>query len=259
MKPNISETSYGYALTDELIHRQNIPINAAPIFPTLYQEGQAGGGYDLLLDRPGLPLFLQFKLSDYLSRANALEMHIFNNPYYRIYITKRNHSNQHQMLYELELNNELNEVFYTAPLFHEPEELNHAYLNGNVSNRSLWIKPSDIGLLVDDDQHYVVFDSPTNWYMCSEPKKMDYNVTFEYMSKELKKNLKDKGNEFTKEYIDNLSLYIEEISQTKIDISQDIKNQAKRILVDSHSIQKISFYSRVFLNTEFYIVNEQNI
>ena len=186
-------------------------------------------------------------------------MDIFNNPYYRMYITKRNHSNQHQMLHELELNNNLNEVFYTAPLFHEPEELNNAYLNGTVSNRSLWIKPSDIGLLIDDEQHYVVFDSSINWYMCSEPNKMDINVTFEHMNNELKSSLENKGNQFTKEYVDDLSSYIEEISQIKIDISQDIKNQAKRILVDSHSIQKISFYSRVFLNTEFYIVSDSNI
>ena len=57
MKPNISEFSYGYALTDELIHRREININSAPIFPSLYEEGQNGGGYDLFLDRPGLPLF----------------------------------------------------------------------------------------------------------------------------------------------------------------------------------------------------------
>lgn len=254
MKPNISETSYGYALTDELIHRQNMPINSAPIFPTLYQEGQNGGGYDLLLDRPGLPLFLQFKLSDYLSRSNASEMNTFDNPYYRMYITKRNHSNQHQMLHELELNNDLNEVFYTAPLFHEPEELNDAYLNGNVSNRSLWINPSQIGLLPDDEQHYVVFDSPTNWYMCSEAKKMDFNVTFEKMTDELIQNLYKNGDKFTKEYVRDLSFYIEAISQTKIDISQNLKNHAKQALANSHPIQKISFYSRVFLNSEFYIV-----
>ena len=255
MKPNISETSYGYALTDELIHRQNMPINSAPIFPTLYQEGQNGGGYELLLDRPGLPLFLQFKLSDYLSRLNASEMNLFNNnPYYRMYITKRNHSNQHQMLHELELNNDLNEVFYTAPLFHKPEELNDAYLNGNVSNRSLWINPSQIGLLPDDEQHYIVFDSPRNWYMCSEPKKMDFNVTFEKMNDEVVNNLQRNGDKFTREYVNDLSSYIEEISQTKIDISQNVKNHAKQILENSHPIQKISFYSRVFLNSEFYIV-----
>ena len=64
MKPQISEFSYGYALTDELIHWHGTNLTAAPIFPSLYQEGQVGGGYDLMLQRPGLPLFLQFKLAD---------------------------------------------------------------------------------------------------------------------------------------------------------------------------------------------------
>jgi len=43
MKPQISEFSYGYALTDELIHWHGTNLTAAPIFPSLYQEGQVGG------------------------------------------------------------------------------------------------------------------------------------------------------------------------------------------------------------------------
>ena len=64
MKPDIAEFNYGYALTDELIHWHGAGITAVPIFPSLYDEGQPGGGYDVKLDRGGIPLFLQFKLSD---------------------------------------------------------------------------------------------------------------------------------------------------------------------------------------------------
>ena len=74
MKPNLSEFSYGYALTDELIHRHGLPLIAAPVFPSLYQEGQPGGGYDLLLERPGFPLFLQFKLADRMVKGTANEV-----------------------------------------------------------------------------------------------------------------------------------------------------------------------------------------
>ena len=49
MKPNISEFIYGYALTSELISWHGTSITAAPVFPSLYQEGQAGGGYDVML------------------------------------------------------------------------------------------------------------------------------------------------------------------------------------------------------------------
>jgi len=34
MKPDISEFSYGYAITEELIHVQSTPVVAAPVFPT---------------------------------------------------------------------------------------------------------------------------------------------------------------------------------------------------------------------------------
>lgn len=73
MKPNISEFSYGYALTDELVHASGITITGAPVFPSLYSEGQAGGGWDVRIDRPGVPLFLQFKLSDKMKRGNCRE------------------------------------------------------------------------------------------------------------------------------------------------------------------------------------------
>lgn len=73
MQPNISEFSYGYAITDELIHWYGTTITASPVFPSLYQEGQQGGGWDLKLQRPGIPLFLQFKLSHCMIRTNARE------------------------------------------------------------------------------------------------------------------------------------------------------------------------------------------
>ena len=55
MEPEFSEFSYGYALTDELIHWNGTKLKAAPVFPSLYDEG-AGKGYDLKLDRQnGVP------------------------------------------------------------------------------------------------------------------------------------------------------------------------------------------------------------
>ena len=113
MKPQISEFSYGYALTDELIHWHGTNLTAAPIFPSLYQEGQPRGGYDLMLQRLGLPLFLQFKLADCMVLRNAQEVkdHIFHVPYYRMHLRPTKHSSQHEMLLSLE--NQGNEVYYS--------------------------------------------------------------------------------------------------------------------------------------------------
>jgi hypothetical protein len=169
--PDISEFSYGFALTHELIGLAGVPLRAAPIFPSLIEEGRAGGGYDVNLDIPGFPLFLQFKRSDCMVSRNAKEIQQgcdFNLPFYRLKITERSRSAQHDML--LELDNGKNEVFYAAPRFHTVTELNAAYLAAAVSHRSFYIRPRDIGRL-DDDAHHVAFDE-TRYRLCSQPREV---------------------------------------------------------------------------------------
>ena len=80
MKPKFSEFSYGYAVTEELI--KSGEVTAPPEFPSLYAEGQLGGGYDVKISF-GIPIFLQFKLSDYLSRSSAKEFKTIGGPYCR--------------------------------------------------------------------------------------------------------------------------------------------------------------------------------
>ena len=77
MKSDISEFSYGFALVNELADSVGSGLRAAPLFPSLRQEARLG--YDVKLDRPGLPLFLQFKLSDCMvsNRAKEIQKGIF--------------------------------------------------------------------------------------------------------------------------------------------------------------------------------------
>ena len=97
MEPNFSEFSYGYALTSGLIHWHGISITATPVFPSNYQEGQPGGGYDVMLKRPGMHLFLQFKLSHCMVGSNAKEVRagMFAPPFYRMYLRPTRHSRHH--------------------------------------------------------------------------------------------------------------------------------------------------------------------
>lgn len=169
--PDISEFSYGFALTQELIALAGEPLRAAPIFPSLIEEGRPGGGYDVNLDIPGFPLFLQFKRSDCMVSSRAKEIQQgcnFSLPFYRLKITERSRSAQHDML--LELDDGRSEVFYAAPRFHTVKELNAAYLAAAVSNRSFYIRPRDIGRL-DDDAHHIAFDE-TTFRLCSEPREV---------------------------------------------------------------------------------------
>ncbi len=169
MDPLFSEFSYGYALTQEFASGRFGTLVGAPIFPSLYQEGQHGGGYDVKLPYAGTPLFLQFKLSHYLCRSYALEWGDFSGPYYRMYLRPLSRSPQHDLLMQLEQDN--NEVYYAAPAFYTVDELNEAYISGNVMNHTAFFSPVDIGAL-DQDLHYLVFTASSSFaYLYSEKRR----------------------------------------------------------------------------------------
>jgi hypothetical protein len=169
MKSLISEFSYGFALTHELVSALG-SLSAAPVFPSLIEEGRAGGGYDVKLEAPGLPLFLQFKRSDCLSRRSAREIRAgapLTTPYYRIEITAKADSDQHEML--IDLDQLPNLVFYAAPMFHQKGEFDSAFLGGTVRQQSFFVSPRTIGHFPDDGAHHLSFDG-SHCVIMSKPK-----------------------------------------------------------------------------------------
>lgn len=154
MEPQMSEFSYGYCLTEELMEGPAHRLLGAPIFPTQRQEGQFGG-YDLEIPRNGIPLFLQFKLSDYLTRSNSLEWNLHGQPYYRVFLRRRDKSDQHRLMVEWQAAG--HEILYSAPVFHTQDELSARYNDARVVESSAFFRPGDIGFLQDDRQHYVTF------------------------------------------------------------------------------------------------------
>ena len=179
MKPDISEFSYGYALTEDLIRTMPASLRAAPVFPSLIEEGRSGVGYDLRLDF-GIPIFIQFKLSDYMVGHAVKEKqryHLFVPPFYRMHLRPLKHSEQHDLLLDLERSGQL--VFYAAPAFHTVHELNQYYLREEVAQHSVFFRPLDIGPLPDEENHHVAFKisyfgPPLHGvaYRLSEPKSV---------------------------------------------------------------------------------------
>ena len=172
MSPDISEFSYGYALTETLINAVPYPIRAAPIFPSLIDEGKSGGGYDVEIPFVGFPLFLQFKLSHKMVRDSAFEAQrgLMTTPFYRMHLRPTKHSQQHPMLLDLEASGAV--VYYAAPHFDTPAELNDAYISGQVVQRSVFFRPSEIGVLPDDGDHHVTFKNGCPVYLCSDNPRM---------------------------------------------------------------------------------------
>lgn len=151
MKAGFSEFSYGYALTEDIVRIHNRDFRIAPIFPSLYEEGKDGGGYDLKLvfgKNRGIPLFLQFKLAEWMSRkpANEVTESWFGkeHPCFRMNLHSPKISHQHKLLLDLEQKKLENLVYYAVPGFFSTDDLNNAFIEKKVCRRSVFFKPSDI-------------------------------------------------------------------------------------------------------------------
>jgi hypothetical protein len=172
MTPEISEFSYGFALTNEIVGWA--PVRAAPLFPSLIEEGKAGGGYDVKLDMPGVALYLQFKRADCMIRRNVREVYThklaLSLPFYRFKITESGKSDQHELLLALDDGSCL--VFYAAPLFHQLAEINDAWNNNVVATRSVFVAPTSIGPL-DTESHHIAYDRQRAW-VCSDPEPIHF-------------------------------------------------------------------------------------
>jgi hypothetical protein len=205
VRPDISEFSFGYVLTSELITRLGLKSVGAPVFPSLLEEGKVG--YDVAI--PGLPLFLQFKLSDHMVRGTALEATLLGVPYYRMHLRPRCHSKQHELLRQLESKG--NAVYYVAPEFHTPSDLNQAYDTSTVIDRSTFWRPIDIGLLPDDDDHYIAFQRRQSvGYFCSEPREIPRVSGLERFDRRLRLGTRSQGHPPTREYWQSLGEFLVE-------------------------------------------------
>jgi hypothetical protein len=259
MKPDISEFSYGYALTEALIWDTGLPVIGAPLFPSLIEEGQSGG-YDVAISFSGLLMFLQFKLAHFMKRGTAFESKIglLNVPFYRMHLRPARHSRQHRLLLDLEATGEL--VYYTAPKFHLPSELNRAYLNRTLIHQSFFIRPSTIGHLPDDGDHHVSFRDGYPVYLCSEPRKIREIEHRETSLKELSGVITDV--EYKK---------YDEVVLAKLNdkiLSLVLKHQISRHpfspdniskLRDMNAVEKLRYLSRTFFDSEPIVIKARNI
>ena len=171
MRPNFSEFSYGYALTEALVDgRQHL---VRPIFPTQVEEGNLG--YDLRFDCPGYPLFLQFKLCDGMKTRAAKELSKHELPlrptFLRMNLMPTRRSKQHSLLLKLKKEGEV--VFYAAPRFYEDNEFASHYRNREIISHTAFISPDKIGPLPDEKDHHVAFECMARkGWLVSDPREV---------------------------------------------------------------------------------------
>ena len=257
MRSNISEFSYGFAITREFVQGPGA-VTAAPIFPSLRAEGQQGGGWDVRLDQPGMPLFLQFKLCDQMTRRTCREALRggFNVPCYRMHLRPARSSQQHEMLLDLEGTGQ--EVFYCAPMFHQPEELNNAFLQGTVRGQSIWVRPSDIGPLPDGRDHHVSFEPGGQLTWFSDPKPIEGKREFEDVEMHLTDRLREHGRTaLSEERLEELADVIASIADKRHDIGQRERDASGDTARPAAPLQRVAYYGSVFLESQLFVVQER--
>jgi len=144
----------------------------------LQDEGTKGYDVEILRlglqpNSPGIPLFLQFKLSERIvrKRCGQPEAGYYDPPFYRVYLRTRE-PNQHQLL--LNLKRKGKKVYYIAPGFHTTDGLNGNYAAGTVVSNSLLLCPGELGVFPTGEKHHFSFKSPLNsqvWRF-SDPEKV---------------------------------------------------------------------------------------
>jgi hypothetical protein len=250
--PDISEFSYGFALTQELIAIAP-PLRAAPIFPSLIEEGRPGGGYDVNPDIPGFPLFLQFKRSDCMVRQSAREVgppYNFKNPFYRMKITERTRSAQHDMLIKLDAGR--NQVYYAAPLFHTVGELNRHYRGKTVSGNSFYIRPRTIGRL-DEDPHYVAFDAGRRCWIFSEPREV-HGVPGEQFPRTLRARLDEDHRRLRDGPLQDVSRHVERIVGDR-DLARPVEEAGTEERDDSFRLlRRLADLSLQYFSAQLFVV-----
>ena len=148
----MTEFSFSFAFTHELL-TQLPSADAAPYFPSLRAEALLG--YDLKVGFNGIPIYLQYKLSEGLTRGQAKYWAKYNGEYYRFDITSLRVSQQHDILKDLSVKEP--HVYYVAPVFWKIGNFNIYYQTNRILDNSICVPLRRLPYLPDFDQHHVTY------------------------------------------------------------------------------------------------------
>lgn len=178
----------------------------------------------------------------------------FSTPCYRMYLRPAGVSNQHQMLLDLEMQGK--EVYYCAPQFHRPAELNAAYLSGTVCIRTFWTRPSEIGALPDNSEHHFSFEQHGNRRArFSEYRENEPGLEFSDVARNLDRQLKSQGDSaLRRENVDELLQVLRTIVEKRANAPLDDRGSTLDSPDMSTPLQRVAHYASMFFGSELFIV-----
>lgn len=173
----ISEFTFGYAFLYEQTNVYWPDLTAAPILPSLLQEQNLG--WDAQLPVAGACYFYQFKLSEYLFRANAryIQDGTYTTPYYRVGLHPRDNNRQHRLLRTLSVQNP--NTFYVAPELNTIAHFNTFFLNHTLTQHTRLIPLAECDDVAPNDgtQHYITYQQDNAaWDFHSERSRKERSV-----------------------------------------------------------------------------------
>ena len=252
MKPEFTEFSFGYALTDNLRRSTFGGFNAAPIFPSLYAEGGAQGGYDVEIPFAGAPLLLQFKVPEVLTRQSHRRPDGFGLPYYRMHIRPYRHSEQHRLLIEHQEQGRL--VFYASPRFHTTNDMNIHFINDVIHHHTFFMSPLEIGDFADGDDHCVSYQEALDGAeVRSAPRKLHGHFDSESLQKQFEKAVPKKTSKSATvqkfaEMFETLLTMVQTRHVGK-SVGPNVPDMARR-----GPVQGSAYLARVFFDSELFVV-----
>lgn len=253
MRNEITEFSFAYAFTEEFVRYMDYELDFAPYIPNLKEEGKVS--YDLKVSW-GIPLFIQFKLSEFIkvlsSRVKEYNKGIFTTPFYRFELRTYKDDGQHNKLVDLNASGEV--VSYVAPIFHELDDFNNFYLSQRIIDNSIILEPKSIGKYTDRKSHHISFTSQTDSEKFSEPERLEGKFDFRHFRQSILNNiaeLKEKQIKLDEGYWTKVETRMREI------IQKHDRIRGERIIanVDAPVIERVNFLSRTYFNTEMFVAS----
>jgi len=156
--PDFSEFTFGYAVTRHLEGMLG-GRRVLPNFPT--QPEEADGGYDVDFLAHGVPLFVQYKRSEVMTRRSATEHKLhagqWGMPIYRMHLHGHNGYRQHYLMQGLE--DAGNVAVYITSQVGSKAMLNQHYEAGRIMDGARMFLPSEIVLPSVHERHHVSFEA----------------------------------------------------------------------------------------------------
>ena len=161
MKAGFYEFEFTVAFIHDFLKKSERQGSQAMVgLPTPAEEAQVG--YDATLATNGYPRFFQFKRPDYIGAGLGNQGDRYpDRDYYRINITPDKKSHQHNLLVNLAKRGY--EVYYVAPVFHDPQQLDRHRNAEQIMEQSIWVPTQDLHFQKLGDQSCITYLPDGTW------------------------------------------------------------------------------------------------